>query len=299
MENFLGATISLISKSDIRYIGVLHSINQQESTVALENVRSLGTEGRKANPADEINASPQVFEFIVFRGSDIKDLQVVEAPLPPPPQQPQFSDPAIVSQSKPQPLTPQTAPAQVAPQQQQQRSVEKPIPAIPAVAKPVESVKPFSKQPPSDDVVNKMENLRVTEQRADRRHDQGSSSRARISAPVDYAQMQNQGHRGGRGGAVTNNNRDGQANRVGGNQHQPKPAFAVPSSDFDFESANAKFNKSEVHTIRPEFEVDEADEVSRPALPTTVAPDDTFYDKKSSFFDNISCEARDRAEGER
>ncbi|KAI8610794.1 Lsm14 N-terminal [Chytriomyces sp. MP71] len=76
MESFVGATISLISKSDIRYIGTLHSINQAESTVALENVRSQGTEGRKGNPTDEIHASPQVFEFIVFRGSDIKDLQV-------------------------------------------------------------------------------------------------------------------------------------------------------------------------------------------------------------------------------
>ena len=36
MLPYLGSRISLISKSDIRYVGILHSINQQESTVALE-----------------------------------------------------------------------------------------------------------------------------------------------------------------------------------------------------------------------------------------------------------------------
>jgi len=33
---YVGSKISLISKSDIRYVGILHVINQQESTVALE-----------------------------------------------------------------------------------------------------------------------------------------------------------------------------------------------------------------------------------------------------------------------
>lgn len=33
---YAGSKISLISKSDIRYVGTLHSINQQDSTVSLE-----------------------------------------------------------------------------------------------------------------------------------------------------------------------------------------------------------------------------------------------------------------------
>jgi len=33
---YAGSKISLISKSDIRYVGTLHSINTQDSTVSLE-----------------------------------------------------------------------------------------------------------------------------------------------------------------------------------------------------------------------------------------------------------------------
>ncbi|KAG1242051.1 hypothetical protein G6F68_016383 [Rhizopus microsporus] len=90
--------LELISLSDIRYVGILHSINAQDSTVGLKQVRSFGTEGRKGNSDEEIPPSEHVFDYVVFRGSDIKDLQVFEAPpkpTPPPPQSlPQ--DPAIM-----------------------------------------------------------------------------------------------------------------------------------------------------------------------------------------------------------
>jgi len=42
---YAGSKISLISKSDIRYVGTLHSINQQDSTVSLEqgNLNRMST----------------------------------------------------------------------------------------------------------------------------------------------------------------------------------------------------------------------------------------------------------------
>lgn len=80
MSEFLGSRISLISKSDIRYVGTLHEINSDESTVSLENVRPFGTEGRRGRIEEEISPSDQVYEYIVFRGSDVKDLRIEEHP---------------------------------------------------------------------------------------------------------------------------------------------------------------------------------------------------------------------------
>lgn len=103
MSEFLGSRISLISKSDIRYVGVLHEINSEESTVSLENVKSFGTEGRKEKPEEEIAPSDQVYEYIVFRGSDVKDLRIEQAPATKENQPPAVpDDPAIVG-ARPRP----------------------------------------------------------------------------------------------------------------------------------------------------------------------------------------------------
>ena len=80
MSEYIGSRISLISKSDIKYIGTLHEINSDTHTVALESVTSYGTEGRKGNPTEEIPGSDQVYEYIVFRGSDVKELTIVAPP---------------------------------------------------------------------------------------------------------------------------------------------------------------------------------------------------------------------------
>ena len=71
-----GKQISLISKKNIRYLGTLYSINEQNATVALQNVRSFGTEGRASETP--VAASADVHPFLVFRGQDITDLHVHE-----------------------------------------------------------------------------------------------------------------------------------------------------------------------------------------------------------------------------
>lgn len=84
------------------YVGTLNDINSEESTVSLQNVKSHGTEGRKGNPEEEIPPSNELYDFIIFRGSDVKDLRIEQAPgavkenKPPPPVP---NDPAIVSVS--------------------------------------------------------------------------------------------------------------------------------------------------------------------------------------------------------
>uniref|UniRef100_A0A1I8J084 LSM14 domain-containing protein n=1 Tax=Macrostomum lignano TaxID=282301 RepID=A0A1I8J084_9PLAT len=115
---YLGSRISLVSKAGIRYEGVLSSIDTNESTVTLTKVRSFGTENRASERS--IPPSNDVFESIVFRGSDISDLHVCEPPqAEQEEQQPdQYTDPAI-----PQHLMsgPPIVPPQLAQQQPQQQ----------------------------------------------------------------------------------------------------------------------------------------------------------------------------------
>jgi protein LSM14 len=56
-------------------------------------VRCFGTEDRRP-PAETILPTSEVYDYIIFRGSDIKDLQVNEPPPSP------VNDPAIISIQK-------------------------------------------------------------------------------------------------------------------------------------------------------------------------------------------------------
>lgn len=97
--------------------------------------------------------------------------------------------------------------------------------------------------------------------------------------------------RGGRGG-----------HRGQHQQHQQHKKIEVPKTDFDFESANAKFNKGDLvkeaiasGSPIPESEDKDVAETSTNSADGADAAA-TVYDRTSSFFDNLSSEMRDREE---
>ncbi|KAL1532294.1 decapping 5-like protein [Salvia divinorum] len=93
-DSFIGSFISVMSKSEIRYEGVLYFLNPKDSTFGLKDVRTFGTEGRR-NGWQEVPPSDKVFEYILFRGSDIKDVKVITNPLVQK-QEKLHNDPAII-----------------------------------------------------------------------------------------------------------------------------------------------------------------------------------------------------------
>eukprot|EP01025_Chloroclados_australasicus_P026050 TRINITY_DN2589_c0_g2_i2.p1 TRINITY_DN2589_c0_g2~~TRINITY_DN2589_c0_g2_i2.p1 ORF type:complete len:388 (+),score=66.52 TRINITY_DN2589_c0_g2_i2:1084-2247(+) len=76
----IGSLISLLSKSDIRYEGILYSINLDEKNIALKDVQSFGTENRTVDVP--VPPSAQQYNLIVFKGDDIKDLNAIDTRCP-------------------------------------------------------------------------------------------------------------------------------------------------------------------------------------------------------------------------
>lgn len=84
MSQYIGKTISLISNKGLRYVGLLDNINAENATLGLKSVRTFGTEGRNAqsgNSMIEVLPTSEIYDYIVFRGSDVKDLTVLDVPI--------------------------------------------------------------------------------------------------------------------------------------------------------------------------------------------------------------------------
>lgn len=77
-QQFIGSTVSLISKSEIRYEGTVYALDLRQATISLAKVRSFGTEDRPTHRP--IPMKEEIYEFIVFRSSDIKSIDVIAPP---------------------------------------------------------------------------------------------------------------------------------------------------------------------------------------------------------------------------
>lgn len=262
MSQYIGKTISLISNKGLRYVGLLDNINADDATVALKSVRSFGTEGRMArngNPNLEVMPGNDVYDYVVFRGSDVKDLSVLDTPIEqvkPEPYVPAPTVPPVYGAYPQAPTATQTAPA--APAQKQAAPGQTPsFPAAtmaPAGGNTVPAQSPHHTQAapvgatPTTNGPTPTEPLAQLQPQAFPQPTFKSPDGA-LAGEKESAEKENK-----------KDDKAPQTNRKGRN------SIPLPEQDFDFVLANAKFSR-EVHE----------EEAETPK-----------YDSKSSFFDNIS-----------
>ncbi|KAJ2718609.1 hypothetical protein GGI07_005678 [Coemansia sp. Benny D115] len=326
-----GNRIYLISKSQVRYVGTLNDVNEAEQTISLGQVYSMGTEGRRGNPMEEIPPSKVMYDLIQFRATDVLSVQF-ESEVPPPPEPAIPNDPAILEarpniagQSQGQAVPP---PPPVQHQHQQAPSYGGAAPAAapgyasavpemtPAVAAPAAPAAP-RQQEPAEEVVTDTDSVADGNERQQggyqrRQSGYNNTSRGGYSA------------RGGRGGYNNQGNRRGGYQGRGGYQNRQGRRVEVPDSDFDFESSNSKLNKDDLAKEFAKLKVKVAEDQSEGTFASSsrggVASSDaatgssasatpsgaaeagaqsaavpsSSYVPKKSFFDDISCEAKER-----
>ena len=156
-----------------------------------------------------------------------------------------------------------------------------------AMAKIVAPLAKQKQQPnddkPVDNLAKKVNDLRTTE---NNRHPKQTGTGAHQASS-----------RGGRGGA-----------RGGRVVNEPTKKIEVPATDYDFTTANAKFNKqdlvkeaiasgSPIEATAQDIPNGSSVNGSRKNSESFVIPPAPGYNKTSSFFDNISSESKDRLEG--
>eukprot|EP00996_Jenningsia_fusiforme_P000822 NODE_1746_length_1419_cov_24.051825_g1575_i0.p1 GENE.NODE_1746_length_1419_cov_24.051825_g1575_i0~~NODE_1746_length_1419_cov_24.051825_g1575_i0.p1 ORF type:complete len:396 (-),score=55.43 NODE_1746_length_1419_cov_24.051825_g1575_i0:157-1344(-) len=297
-----GSRISLVSKSEIRYEGYLYSISPEENTIALRNVRMFGTEGRRRE-GPQIPPGDQLYEFIIFRGSDIKDLTVFDAAASQSSLggQSALNDPAVVNAWKAAPGSDRRASNNDwnrRPGEGSRRSYQDPRPENRNWNQPRSGPAPGSYQ---QNRSRYQERSMQQPRDEDYPRQQITRGQGRTSAPPQARLQRGQGRervpqRNSGSAAARPQRKSGRSRRTygynfrrsnmsahTGQNFQPNesaPARLEFSEDFDFETSNQKLDRSEL---------------AREGGNATSA--NPKYNKEKSFFDDISCEASDKKDG--
>lgn len=310
--NFVGSRISLISKAGIRYLGTLVDINASESTVALENVLSFGTENRPCPTPCAASKIP--YSYIKFRGTDIADLHVFE--------QTQPQDPAIIEASQ----APNGHHIPGGPMPGSEMSPGVPNVAFNASYSPNNSANQpnvsgnFAGYPSSQTAPTPANSFAESGDQAKPASPPPRQVSQEGGKPVEGEEGEDTreqgGPRRGRGGRDGNQRKNSYNNNRRYREGMPYTNKTLSfDADFDFESSNAKFDKGEIveefakKLAKMSLDQEQADvvpvEAEEGKKPNTVESsnnpedDDQFYDKTKSFFDTISCEALEKEKGER
>lgn len=262
---YVGSRISLISKSEIRYEGILYVINTEESTIALQNVRSYGTEGRvepNVPPTDE------VYDFIIFRGEDIKDLTVLEGSATKPSQRAVLEDPAVVS------VGPERKVAAAPAKGRETNGHRNGAYGGASTATRSYEKKGWDNKDNYNNNRNGYNNKSNWQSNSDNKQGGWNDRRGGNSSGYNRGGY-NDHQRGGRkGGYGDNKHRGGPVGELQPNENAQTKAEVT--QEFDFSVANEKFEK--------------------PAEPTKEVDDvRAGYSKTKSFFDDISCDALERS----
>ncbi|CAF3779474.1 unnamed protein product [Rotaria magnacalcarata] len=308
-SSFIGSKIAIVTKSQYRYVGTIIGIDSQASSILLGNVKCFGTENRIGNFSNN-QVVGSLVPIMQFANSDIEDLKIVEEEKteesnqsPPLQKQPSIHDDpaivsAVVSKTKKEgknsayfylspvffllELAPSWSLSSASSSSQQQSG---------------------SKSKFFDDFsLNSTEQSQPTRSQQRLPANNYSNQTSRQSYPQqqqrhqnNYSQHQQRYFYNNRRTQMNNNHYrrpGGNGNREAFNDHRHNY-----EDEFDFETNNRKFNK-----ITNEDDLKEQAECpdqffnlkQNPNLSSDFEP---IYDKKKSFFDNMTVEDTSNVSG--